>query len=716
MRSTYLTLIFLLLLPFVWTGQGQTAAFTYQGRLTDGISAAQGMYDLRFRLFDGSENPITPYLERTNVNVVNGIFTVELSFGPPLFSGEERFLEVSVKKPAEVDYTLLSPRQRVTSSPYSIRSLNSATSDNTLNLNGIPAAQFVQDSDSRLTDSRDPNPGSSNYVQNTAAQQISSNFNISGTGTASILNATTQFNLNGSRVLFANAGNSTTAAGLNTGLGGSGNSFFGFSAGLSTTTGFNNAFYGNSAGRSNTQAAGNSFFGHYAGFSTSTGGLNSFYGHEAGYSNTAATNSFFGYRSGYENTNGAGNSFFGFQAGESSAGSNNSFFGHRAGRANQQNGSTFFGYQAGMSHTTGLRNAFFGENSGRDNVNGSFNSFFGALAGQSNNGPRNSFFGALAGSSNTTGSDNSFFGSSAGDSNTDGTGNSFFGSSAGGVHTTGVNNAFFGRSAGSSSQTGSGNAFFGANSGVANNASLNTFIGTSAGFANTGNRNTLVGNTSGSNLIGGNDNTFVGVVTGSLISNITGNNNTLIGGSATMSNNVSYGTAIGSEAHVGLSNTIVLGRSNGQDIVIIHGLGGGGSTALCRNASNQISSCSSSLRYKSNVDQFASGLNIVRRLQPVSFNWKDGGLRDLGLGAEQVAEIEPLLVTFNEAGQVEGVKYDRIGVVLLNAVKEQQAQIERQQKQIEEQRAMIEGLRQLACASNPQSSVCRLQEDKENEN
>ena len=58
-------------------------------------------------------------------------------------------------------------------------------------------------------------------------------------------------------------------------------------------------------------------------------------------------------------------------------------------------------------------------------------------------------------------------------------------------------------------------------------------------------------------------------------------------------------------------------------------------------------------------------------------------MRKLGLIAEEVAEIEPLLVTHNGNGKIEGVKYDQIGMVLINAVKEQQAQIQQQQKQIE---------------------------------
>jgi len=46
------------------------------------------------------------------------------------------------------------------------------------------------------------------------------------------------------------------------------------------------------------------------------------------------------------------------------------------------------------------------------------------------------------------------------------------------------------------------------------------------------------------------------------------------------------------------------------------------------------------------------------------------------------------------------VKYDRLTAVLINAVKEQQAQIEKQQNQ-------IEGLKKLVCRSRPRTSACR---------
>jgi len=63
-----------------------------------------------------------------------------------------------------------------------------------------------------------------------------------------------------------------------------------------------------------------------------------------------------------------------------------------------------------------------------------------------------------------------------------------------------------------------------------------------------------------------------------------------------------------------------------------------------------------------------AGLEVLRKLQPVTYTWKDSGQRDLGLVAEQVHAVYPLLATYNATGQVEGVKYDRLPVLLINAV------------------------------------------------
>ncbi|HJZ69381.1 MAG TPA: tail fiber domain-containing protein [Blastocatellia bacterium] len=112
-----------------------------------------------------------------------------------------------------------------------------------------------------------------------------------------------------------------------------------------------------------------------------------------------------------------------------------------------------------------------------------------------------------------------------------------------------------------------------------------------------------------------------------------------------------------------------------------------------------ISQCLSSIRYKENVNNYLPGLDLIRRLRPVSFNWKQGWAPDMGLIAEEVAEVEPLLTTRDSKGEIMGVKYDRVAVVLLNAVKEQQAQIQNQQRE-------IEMLKKLACTQQPKSSIC----------
>jgi hypothetical protein len=87
-------------------------------------------------------------------------------------------------------------------------------------------------------------------------------------------------------------------------------------------------------------------------------------------------------------------------------------------------------------------------------------------------------------------------------------------------------------------------------------------------------------------------------------------------------------------------------------------------------------------------------------LRPITFDWKANGEADLGLAAEDVAAVEPLLVIHNDKGEVEGVKYDRINVLLINAIKEQQAQITQQQ-------ADIVALKALVCADHPTATACR---------
>jgi Chaperone of endosialidase len=165
------------------------------------------------------------------------------------------------------------------------------------------------------------------------------------------------------------------------------------------------------------------------------------------------------------------------------------------------------------------------------------------------------------------------------------------------------------------------------------------------------------------------------------------NNYALLGnGSGTIINTPPNGTI---SFRIGDSPAMAIGTTG---VVTINNLGGasGGNHQLCFNDSAELGVCGSSIRYKTNINPFNSGLNLIMHLRPVSFDWKNSGRPDFGLVAEDVANVEPLLVERNANGEVEGVKYDRVGVVLVNAVKEQQSQIEQQRSQIERQQSQIE--------------------------
>jgi hypothetical protein len=90
----------------------------------------------------------------------------------------------------------------------------------------------------------------------------------------------------------------------------------------------------------------------------------------------------------------------------------------------------------------------------------------------------------------------------------------------------------------------------------------------------------------------------------------------------------------------------------------------------------------SSIRYKDNVETIKYGLDKVLQMRGVSYTKKDTGIKEIGLIAEELNEIIPDLVIKNEEGLCDSVSYGRITAILIEAIKEQQ-------KQIEELKALI---------------------------
>ncbi len=78
----------------------------------------------------------------------------------------------------------------------------------------------------------------------------------------------------------------------------------------------------------------------------------------------------------------------------------------------------------------------------------------------------------------------------------------------------------------------------------------------------------------------------------------------------------------------------------------------------------------SSRRFKENIVDLEPTAEKVEKLRPVRYNKIDNEATEIGLIAEEVAELFPEVVTYNENGQPSGVQYQRLSVILLKTVQE----------------------------------------------
>ncbi len=91
--------------------------FTYQGHLSDSGSPADGMYEFQVRLLDGSGTQIGTTQQQL-ADVSEGMFMLDLDYGPSAFDGSARFLEIGVRSVMSGGaYIILSPNTSIASAP-----------------------------------------------------------------------------------------------------------------------------------------------------------------------------------------------------------------------------------------------------------------------------------------------------------------------------------------------------------------------------------------------------------------------------------------------------------------------------------------------------------------------------------------------------------------------------------------------------------------------
>ena len=300
-----------------------------------------------------------------------------------------------------------------------------------------------------------------------------------------------------------------------------------------------------------------------------------------------------------------------------------------------------------------------------------------------NFGTGNSFLGVAAGNFSLTGSNNVGVGGEALLGLTGGSANTALGRAALAQTTTGANNTAVGTSALLFNKTGSRNTAVGDEALFVNTGFDNTAVGEAALRLNTvGFTNTAVGRAALEDNVSGSASTAVGE---GALRNTTGSGNIALGRTAGISQTTGNDSIyIGNPGVAGESFTTRIGGVS-QGRAFIAGIAGtttgvADAVAVLIDSAGQLGTASSSRRYKNDVRDMGDLRAGLQRLRPVTFRYKQaqaGGQRlEYGLIAEEVAEVYPGLVVYNEEGQPETVQYRKVNAMLLNEVQKQHRQIQ----------------------------------------
>ena len=334
-------------------------------------------------------------------------------------------------------------------------------------------------------------------------------------------------------------------------------------------------------------------------------------------------------------------------------------------------GNTAEGQNALQSLTTGGYNTGVGWFSLRAVTTGHFNTAVGAGALVLNTADGNTATGVGALLSNTTGTFNTGIGSFVLFNNTTGSQNMAMGDSALVSNTTGSENVAIGVSALRNS-----------------NADANVAIGKGAmAFNDTGNHNVGIGSAALRNNGSANGNTAIGNEAGV---SITGNSNICIGSEV-------FGVA-------GENNTIRIGDNlpaqTGQSACYIGGiynqLYGPNGTQCYVDPNGKLSVFFSARRFKTAIADMGAASEGLLALRPITFHYKPEfdktGTPQFGLVAEEVAAVNPDLVTRDAKGQLATVRYEAVNAMLLNEFLKEHRKVEQMENQIE---ALTAGLQKV---------------------
>ena len=351
------------------------------------------------------------------------------------------------------------------------------------------------------------------------------------------------------------------------------------------------------------------------------------------------------------------------------------------------NFTTAEGCNALRSLTTGAGNTGLGWYSLFSDTTGNFNTGVGAATLALTTADNNTAVGAGALFLNTTGAENTAVGANALVHNDSGSDNNAFGTNALFNNVDGFFNNAHGRNTLTNSRTASENNAFGdlALEGITS-----------------GNSNTAIGDDAGRFLMDGSGNTCVGDEAGT-------------GLGVSVSNCIAIGVP-GDGPFAVLDNTCFIGSIYNQPVS-----DAGTAQDTYVDQFNVLGFVPSSKRFKHDIQPMDKASEAILALKPVTFKYNSDkkGRTQYGLIAEEVADVASDLVFRNNNGDVQTVRFEQIGAMLLNEflkehrrVEELQATVAQQQKgmaalmaQLKEQAAQIQKVSAQLEMSKPATKV-----------
>ena len=316
--------------------------------------------------------------------------------------------------------------------------------------------------------------------------------------------------------------------------------------------------------------------------------------------------------------------------------------------------------------------------------------------------------------------------------------------------TTGAGNSGLGWYALFSDSTGSFNTGVGGGALTLNNADSNTAVGAAALLLNTsGGENVAVGTdalvfnsiASDNNAVGAfalfnNDSSGNGSANfnnahgrNALQANVDGTQNNAMGDDAMFNNTLgSFNTAVGDDALDGCvdgSSNVAVGDEAGTDVVsgsniicIGAGVLGGGpfadldntcyigsihdepvsdagsAQAVYVDVNNVLGFLPSSQRFKHDIKPMDNASEAILKLKPVTYKYNSdkAGKTQYGLIAEEVAKVAPELVFRDKNGDIETVRFEQVGSMLLNEFLKEHKKVEELQSTVAQQQKGMEVL------------------------